>query len=62
MINERVDPVAFNKMEDKVKSQLETIDSLETQVAQLKRTVGNYDTLRKDIVGLHKTMKTKKDK
>ena len=62
MINERVDPVAFNKMEDKVKYQSETIDILEMQVAQLKHTVGNYDTLRKDIVELHKTMKTKKDK
>lgn len=62
MINERVEPVAFGKIEEKVKSQAETVDGLEKQVAQLKRTVGNYENLRKDILELQKTMKTKKDK
>ena len=62
MINERVDPVAFEKLEDKVTAQAVTIDGLEKQVALLKRTVGNYENLRKDIVDLQKTMKNKKDK
>ena len=54
MINERVDPVAFGKLEDKVTAQAVTIDGLEKQVALLKRTVGNYENLRKDIVDLQK--------
>ena len=42
MINERIDPVAFNKMEMKVTDQANTIDQLEKQVQVLKRTVGNH--------------------
>lgn len=62
MINERVYPVAFNKMEEKVKSQSQTIDNLEKQITQMKRTVGNYEGLKKEITDLQKEMKKKKDK
>ena len=60
MINERVDPVAFNKMESKMNKQAEQIDNLEKQVAQMKRTLGNYEALRKDVTDLQKALKTVK--
>ena len=63
MINERVDPVAFSKMEEKVKSQAETIDAMEKQINQMKRTLGRgYEGLRKDLSDLQKEVKKKKDK
>lgn len=62
MINERVDPVAFGKMETKVADQASTIDSLEKQVAVLKRTVGNHETFKKDISDLQRELKKKQDK
>ena len=62
MINERVDPVAFSKMEEKVKTQTQVIDTLEKQVSQMKRTLGTYESLRKDLTDLQKEVKRKKDK
>ena len=62
MINERVDPVAFSKMEEKVKSQAETIDAMEKQINQMKRTLRGYEGLRKDLSDLQKEVKKKKDK
>ena len=62
MINERVDPVAFNEMEAKVKTQSETIGNLEKQLLVLKRTVGNHETFKKDISELQQELKKKQDK
>jgi len=62
MINERVDPIAFNKMEEKVKSQTILIDGMEKQITQMKRTLGGYESLRKDLNDLQKEVKRKKDK
>jgi uncharacterized coiled-coil protein SlyX len=62
MINERVDPVAFTKMEEQVKNQAQTIEALEKQVAQMKRIMGSYEGLRKDLTDLQKEVKKKKDK
>ena len=60
MINERVDPVAFNKMEEKVKTQSSIIDSMEKQMTQMKRTLGGYEGLRKELSDLQKEVKKKK--
>ena len=60
MINERVDPLAFGKLEEKVKSQGEKIEELEKQIGALKRTVGNFEGMRKDISELQRQMKAKK--
>ena len=60
MINERVDPVAFNKIEAKVSAQEALIETLEKQVTHLKRAVGNFDNLKKDISDLQKQVKAKK--
>ncbi len=62
MINERVDPVAFSKMEEKIVHQASIIDSLEKQVLQLKRTVGNHKNFKKDIADLQKDLRKKQDK
>ena len=62
MINERVDPVAFGKMEEKVKAQATIIDNLDKQVTQLKRTVGNHESFKKDILDLQKELNKKQDK
>ena len=60
MINERVDPVAFNKLEAKVSAQEALIKTLEKEVTHLKRTVGNFDNLKKDLSDLQKQVKAKK--
>lgn len=62
MINERVDPVEFSKMEEKVKTQTQTIEAMERQITQMKRTLGSYKSLRKDLTDLQKENKRKKDK
>ena len=62
MINERVDPVAFLKLETKVHDQASIIDNLEKQVATLKRTVGNHEVFRKEINDLQRDLKKKQDK
>ena len=62
MINERVDPVAFGNMEEKIKAQATIIDNLDKQVTQLKRTVGNHDSFKKDISDLQRELKKKQDK
>ena len=62
MINEGVDPVAFNKMEEKIVHQASIIDSLEKQVLQLKGTVGNHENFKKDITDLQKDLHKKQDK
>jgi hypothetical protein len=62
MINERVDPVVFEKMEEKVKAQATIIDNLDKQVTQLKHTVGNHESFKKDILDLQKELKKKQDK
>jgi hypothetical protein len=55
MINERVDPVAINKIKEKVKTQTQTIDNLEKQVTQMKRTLGNYEGLKRTLRICNKT-------
>lgn len=62
MIHERVDPVAFGKMEEKLTVQAATIDSLEKQLLALKRTVGNHENFKKEINDLQKEMRKKQDK
>ena len=66
MIHERVDPVLFSTMEDTVKKQSQTIDKLEKELTQAKRTLGLFDGLRKEINDLQKSDKdlarAKKDK
>ena len=62
MIHERVDPVAFGKMEDTINTQAATIDNLEKQLNMLKRTVGNHELFKKDIADLQKELRKKQDK
>ena len=62
LVNERVDPVAFGNMEEKIKAQATIIDNLDKQVTQLKCTVGNHDSFKKDISDLQRELKKKQDK
>ena len=66
MIHERVDPVSFASMEETMKKQSQTIEKLERELNQAKRTLGSYEGIRKDLNYMQKNCKdlsrTKKDK
>ena len=60
-----MDPVVFAKIEEVVLKQTVTIDKLEKELTQAKRTLGNYKSLHKDLTDLQKQvkdLKPKKDK
>ena len=62
MIHERVDPVEFGKMENKITQLEQTIAKQEKTITTMNRTLGNYENLNKTLVEVQRRLKTLESK